>query len=118
MEALGGYPAKSSSPKARTLRVVVSMTVGVGCLLLLQTQLNPRKPADFYAFAVRDAKGRPVSLEKYRGKVSPRPPVCGENGCKLFVFGFFFLGRARCASFGGGRALTPPPPSSRLPPFF
>ncbi|KAL6113871.1 gpx8 [Pungitius sinensis] len=70
MEALGGYPTKSTNPKARTLTVVVSMTVGVGCLLLLQSQLKPRKPADFYAFAVRDAKGRPVSLEKYRGKAS------------------------------------------------
>lgn len=72
MEALGGYPTKSSSPKVRKLTVLLSMTVGVGCLFLLQTQLlKPRRPADFYSFEVRDAKGRTVSLEKYRGKVSP-----------------------------------------------
>lgn len=72
MEALGGYPAKSSNPKAKKLTVLLSMTVGVGCLFLLQTQLvKPRKPADFYSFEVKDAKGRTVSLEKYRGKVSP-----------------------------------------------
>ncbi|XP_029019349.1 probable glutathione peroxidase 8 [Betta splendens] len=71
MEALGGYPAKSSSPKARRLTVLLSMTVGVGCLFLLQTQLaRPRRPRDFYSFEVKDARGRTVSLEKYRGKAS------------------------------------------------
>ncbi|XP_072289196.1 probable glutathione peroxidase 8 [Eucyclogobius newberryi] len=71
MEALGGYPAKSSSPRAKRLTVLLSMTVGVGCLFLLQTQLvKHRKPKDFYSFDVRDAKGKTCSLEKYRGKVS------------------------------------------------
>ncbi|KAM4576007.1 putative glutathione peroxidase 8 [Odontesthes bonariensis] len=71
MEALGGYPTKSSKLKAKRLRVLLSMTVGVGCLFLLQTQLvKPRKPNDFYSFEVKDAKGRTVSLEKYRGKAS------------------------------------------------
>lgn len=72
MEALGGYPTRSSSPKAKKLTVLLSMTVGVGCLFLLQTQLlKPRRPSDFYSFEVKDAKGRTVSLEKYRGKVGP-----------------------------------------------
>ncbi|KAM9823410.1 probable glutathione peroxidase 8 [Syngnathus typhle] len=66
MEALGGYPVKSSGPKIRKLTVLLSMTVGVGCLFLLQ----PRKPVDFYSFEVKDSKGRAVSLEKYRGKAS------------------------------------------------
>ncbi|CAG08606.1 unnamed protein product [Tetraodon nigroviridis] len=71
MEALGGYPTRSSNPKAKKLTVLLSMTVGVGCLLLLQTQLlKPRRPSDFYSFEVKDAKGRTVSLEKYRGKAS------------------------------------------------
>ncbi|XP_041643720.1 probable glutathione peroxidase 8 [Cheilinus undulatus] len=71
MEALGGYRNKSSNPKAKKLTVLLSMTVGVGCLFLLQTQLTkPRKPKDFYAFEVKDAKGKTVSLEKYRGKAS------------------------------------------------
>ncbi|XP_067378193.1 probable glutathione peroxidase 8 isoform X2 [Channa argus] len=71
MEALGGYPSKSSNPKAKKLGVLLSMTVAVGCLFLLQTQLaKPRKPNDFYSFEVKDARGRTVSLEKYRGKAS------------------------------------------------
>ncbi|XP_061762129.1 probable glutathione peroxidase 8 [Nerophis ophidion] len=71
MEALGGYPAKSSGPKVKKLTVLLSMTVGVGCLFLLQTQLvKPRKPNDFYSFEVKDTKGRTVSLAKYRGKAS------------------------------------------------
>lgn len=72
MEALGGYPTRSSNPKAKKLTVLLSMTIGVGCLFLLQTQLlKPRRPPDFYSFEVKDAKGRTVSLEKYRGKVGP-----------------------------------------------
>lgn len=72
MEALGGYPTKPSNPKAKKMTVLLSMTVGVGCLFFLQTQLvKPRKPVDFYSFDVKDAKGRTVSLDKYRGKVSP-----------------------------------------------
>ncbi|XP_077418335.1 putative glutathione peroxidase 8 [Vanacampus margaritifer] len=71
MEALGGYPVRSSGPTVKKLTVLLSMTVGVGCLFLLQTQLlKPRKPTDFYTFVVKDAKGRTVSLEKYRGKAS------------------------------------------------
>ncbi|XP_038133258.1 probable glutathione peroxidase 8 [Cyprinodon tularosa] len=71
MEALGGYPTKSSKARIKRLRVLVSMTVGVGCLFLLQTHfVKPRKQKDFYSFEVKDAKGRTVSLEKYRGKAS------------------------------------------------
>ncbi|XP_034726683.1 probable glutathione peroxidase 8 [Etheostoma cragini] len=71
METLGGYPTKSSNPKAKKLTVLLGMTVGVGCLFLLQTQLAKlRKQTDFYSFEVIDAKGRTVSLEKYRGKAS------------------------------------------------
>ncbi|KAM9810270.1 putative glutathione peroxidase 8 [Neosynchiropus ocellatus] len=71
MEALGGYPTRTSSPRVKRLTVLLSMTAGVGCLFLLQTQLvKPRKPEDFYSFEVKDTKGRTVSLEKYRGKAS------------------------------------------------
>lgn len=81
MEALGGYPTRSSNPKAKKLTVLLSMTVGVGCLLLLQTQLlKPRRPPDFYSFEVKDVKGRTVSLEKYRGKVGPHHhPVLAQR---------------------------------------
>ncbi|XP_056143599.1 probable glutathione peroxidase 8 [Lampris incognitus] len=68
MEALGGYPTKSSSPKARMFTVLLSMTVGVGCLFLLLAK--PRRPRDFYSFEVKDARGRTVSLEKFRGRAS------------------------------------------------
>ncbi|KAM4615875.1 putative glutathione peroxidase 8 [Polymixia lowei] len=82
MEALGGYPTKSTNPKVKRFTVLLSMTVGVGCLFLLQSQLvKPRKPEDFYSFEVKDAKGRSVSLERYRGKASLVVNVAshGEN---------------------------------------
>lgn len=85
MEALGGYPTRSSNPKAKRLTVLLSMTVGVGCLFLLQTRLlQPRRPTDFYSFEVKDAKGRTVSLEKYRGKVGPHhhPPAWPRTAVK------------------------------------
>ena len=81
MEALGGYPRKSSKVKLNRYTVLLSMTVGVGCLFLLQTKLFwPRKPKDFYSFEVKDAKGRTVSLERYRGKVSRTllPTILGD----------------------------------------
>ncbi|CAL1614845.1 unnamed protein product [Knipowitschia caucasica] len=71
MEALGGYPVKSSRARSKRLTVLLSMTVGVGCLFLLQTHLFRHKTLkDFYSFDVKDAKGKTFSLEKYRGKVS------------------------------------------------
>ncbi|XP_041691806.2 probable glutathione peroxidase 8 [Coregonus clupeaformis] len=73
MEALGCYPTKPSNPRARMVRVLLSMTVCMGCLLMLHSFLKiskSRKPQDFYSFEVKDAKGRSVSLEKYRGKAS------------------------------------------------
>uniref|UniRef100_A0A8C7WY16 Glutathione peroxidase n=1 Tax=Oryzias sinensis TaxID=183150 RepID=A0A8C7WY16_9TELE len=54
----------------KMLRVLLSMTVGVGCLFLLQIRLRIKNSSDFYSFEVQDAKGRTVSLEKYRGKAS------------------------------------------------
>ncbi|XP_062307700.1 probable glutathione peroxidase 8 [Osmerus eperlanus] len=71
MEALGGYPTKTTAPKARMFTVLFSLMVSLGCLFLLQTKLaKSRKPKDLYSFEVKDAKGRTVSLERYRGKVS------------------------------------------------
>ncbi|CAB1319242.1 unnamed protein product [Coregonus sp. 'balchen'] len=48
LEVLGGYPTKSSNPRTRM----------------------SRKPQDFYSFEMKDAKGRSVSLERYRSKVT------------------------------------------------
>ncbi|XP_029534566.1 probable glutathione peroxidase 8 isoform X1 [Oncorhynchus nerka] len=74
LEVLGGYPTKPLNPRARMVRVLLSMTVCMGCLLMLHSFLKiskSRKPQDFYSFEVKDARGRSVSLERYRGKVSP-----------------------------------------------
>lgn len=66
-----GYPTKTSVPKPRILTVLLSLMISMGCLFILQTKLaKSRKPKDFYAFEVKDAKGRTVSLERYRGKAS------------------------------------------------
>ncbi|XP_048857552.1 probable glutathione peroxidase 8 isoform X1 [Brienomyrus brachyistius] len=71
MEPLLGYPVKPSGPKTRKLIFFLSTAICVGTLFLLQTKFfKPRKPKDFYSFDVRDARGRTVSLEKYRGKAS------------------------------------------------
>ncbi|XP_064786921.1 probable glutathione peroxidase 8 [Oncorhynchus masou masou] len=73
LEVLGGYPTKPSNPRSRMVRVLLSMTVVMGCLLMLHSFLKitkSRKPQDFYSFEVKDAKGRSVSLERYRGKAS------------------------------------------------
>ncbi|KAL2092253.1 hypothetical protein ACEWY4_012051 [Coilia grayii] len=71
MEALGGYRTKSSTWKERTLKILLSLAVCIGGLYLVQNKLvRKTKPKDFYTFDVLDAKGRTVSLEKYRGKVS------------------------------------------------
>ncbi|XP_076125765.1 putative glutathione peroxidase 8 [Alosa pseudoharengus] len=71
MEALGGYRTKSSTRKERTLKIFLSLAVCMGGLFLVQHKLTrTTKPKDFYSFEVVDAKGRTISLEKYRGKVS------------------------------------------------
>ncbi|XP_030642891.1 putative glutathione peroxidase 8 [Chanos chanos] len=71
MEALGGYPTKSSARRASMFSVFLSVAVCMGSLYLLQTKLTKsRKQKDFYTFEVKDTKGRTVSLDKYRGKVS------------------------------------------------
>nr|UEC95886.1 glutathione peroxidase [Poropuntius huangchuchieni] len=71
MEALGGYPTKSSASKAGLIKVLLSVAVCMGSLYLLQSKLSKsRKTKDFYSYEVKDARGRTVSLEKYRGKVS------------------------------------------------
>nr|UEC95877.1 glutathione peroxidase [Cyprinus carpio] len=71
MEALGGYPTKSSASRSGLIKVLLSVAVCMGSLYLLQSKLSKsRKANDFYSYEVKDARGRAVSLEKYRGKVS------------------------------------------------
>ncbi|KAJ8005545.1 hypothetical protein DPEC_G00119060 [Dallia pectoralis] len=72
LEVLGGYRTKPSNQRARMVRVLLSMTVLMGVLLMLHSFLKTAKSMkpDFYSFEVKDAKGRRVSLERYRGKAS------------------------------------------------
>ncbi|KAM6958938.1 putative glutathione peroxidase 8 [Aplochiton taeniatus] len=71
MEALGGYPPKYSAQKAKLFVVLLGLSLGMGSLFLLQKVFSKqRKPKDFYAFEIKDTRGRTVSLERYRGKAS------------------------------------------------
>lgn len=71
MEALGGYPSKASSSRARVVPLILTATLCITSFYLLHAKISRnRKHADFYSFQVKDTKGRSVSLEKYRGKVS------------------------------------------------
>ncbi|KAF7250617.1 putative glutathione peroxidase 8-B [Varanus komodoensis] len=64
------YPLKTSKVKIRILIVFFSMVLFTAMLGLLQLKFFKSKVKDFYSFEVKDSKGRPISLEKYRGKAS------------------------------------------------
>ncbi|OXB55710.1 hypothetical protein ASZ78_000747 [Callipepla squamata] len=64
------YPLKYSVPKARVFLVFLSMFFCTAVLCLLQLRFFKPKTKDFYSFEIKDSRGRIVSLEKYRGKVS------------------------------------------------
>ncbi|NXR99756.1 GPX8B peroxidase, partial [Oxylabes madagascariensis] len=71
MEPLStSYPLKYSVPKARVFVVFLSMVLCTTILCLLQLRFFKPKSKDFYSFEVKDSRGRIISLEKYRGKVS------------------------------------------------
>ncbi|XP_039327079.1 putative glutathione peroxidase 8 isoform X3 [Saimiri boliviensis] len=72
MEPLAAYPLKCSGPRAKVFAVLLSMVLCTVTLLLLQLKFLKPKINSFYAFEVKDAKGRPVSLEKYKGKILQR----------------------------------------------
>lgn len=107
MEALGGYPTKSSASRAGLFKVLLSVAVCMASLYLLQSKLTKsRKAKDFYSYEVKDARGRAVSLEKYRGKVSCVFFFCfkwfdlicktfEKHNCHSFVLQYFDS-RARC----------------------
>lgn len=64
------YPLKHSVPKAKVFVVFLSMILCTAILCLLQLRFFKPKIRDFYSFEVMDSRGRIISLEKYRGKVS------------------------------------------------
>ena len=70
MEPLAVHPGRCSGPKARVFAVLLSMVLCTAMLFLLQLKFLKPRIDSFYTFEVKDAKGRPVSLEKFKGKVS------------------------------------------------
>ncbi|XP_063114215.1 probable glutathione peroxidase 8 isoform X3 [Cavia porcellus] len=72
MEPLSVHPLKCSGPKAKVFAVLLSMVLCTMMLFLLQLKFLRPKINSFYAFEVKDAKGRVVSLEKFKGKILQR----------------------------------------------
>ncbi|XP_004583757.1 probable glutathione peroxidase 8 isoform X1 [Ochotona princeps] len=70
MEPLGAYPVKCSGPRAKVFAVLLSMLLCTVMLFLLQLKFLKPKTNSFYTFEVKDAKGKTVSLEKFKGKVT------------------------------------------------
>ncbi|XP_032259403.1 probable glutathione peroxidase 8 isoform X2 [Phoca vitulina] len=76
MEPLTAYPLRCSGSKAKVFAVLLSMVLCTVMLFLLQLKFLKPKINSFYTFEVKDAKGRTVSLEKFKGKFGesePRP---------------------------------------------
>ncbi|XP_017655446.1 probable glutathione peroxidase 8 isoform X3 [Nannospalax galili] len=72
MESFAAYPLKCSGPKAKVFAVFLSMVLCTVMLFLLQLKFLRPKINNFYAFEVKDAKGRTISLEKFKGKILQR----------------------------------------------
>nr|XP_019838633.1 PREDICTED: probable glutathione peroxidase 8 isoform X2 [Bos indicus] len=70
MEPLTAYPLRCSGPKAKAFAVLLSMVLCTVMLFLLQLKFLKPKINSFYTFEVKDANGRVVSLEKFKGKVA------------------------------------------------
>ncbi|KAI2537484.1 probable glutathione peroxidase 8 isoform c [Homo sapiens] len=83
MEPLAAYPLKCSGPRAKVFAVLLSIVLCTVTLFLLQLKFLKPKINSFYAFEVKDAKGRTVSLEKYKGKILQRRNQGGIFGSIL-----------------------------------
>ncbi|XP_062943487.1 probable glutathione peroxidase 8 isoform X2 [Cynocephalus volans] len=83
MEPLTAYPLKCSGPKAKVFAVLLSMALCTVMLFLLQLKFLKPKINSFYNFEVKDANGRTVSLEKYKGKILQRKNQGGIFGSIL-----------------------------------
>ncbi|XP_057599491.1 probable glutathione peroxidase 8 isoform X3 [Hippopotamus amphibius kiboko] len=80
MEPLTAYPLRCSGPKAKVLAVLLSMVLCTVMLFLLQLKFLKPKINSFYTFEVKDANGRTVSLEKFKGKILQRKNQGGIFG--------------------------------------
>ncbi|XP_006983720.1 putative glutathione peroxidase 8 isoform X1 [Peromyscus maniculatus bairdii] len=70
MEPFAAYPLKGSGSKAKVFAVLLSMVLCTVMLFLLQLRFLKPRVNSFYSFEVKDAKGKIVSLEKFKGKAS------------------------------------------------
>ncbi|XP_042546833.1 probable glutathione peroxidase 8 isoform X2 [Dipodomys spectabilis] len=80
MEPLVAHPLKCSGPKVKMFAVLLSMILCTVMLFLLQLKFLKPKINSFYAFEVKDTKGRTVSLEKFKGKTLQRRNRSGISG--------------------------------------
>ncbi|XP_070599449.1 probable glutathione peroxidase 8 [Erythrolamprus reginae] len=64
------HTLKSSKLKNKVLIIFISLVLCTALLSLLQLKFLKPRYKDFYAFEVKDWKGRTTSLEKYRGKAT------------------------------------------------
>ncbi|XP_038179492.1 probable glutathione peroxidase 8 isoform X2 [Arvicola amphibius] len=80
MEPFAAYPLKSSGSKVKVFAVLLSMVLCTVTLFLLQLKFLKPRINSFYSFEVKDAKGKIVSLEKFKGKILPRRNQCGTFG--------------------------------------
>ncbi|XP_036756250.2 probable glutathione peroxidase 8 isoform X2 [Manis pentadactyla] len=69
MEPLLAYPLRCSGPKAKVFAVLLSMVLCTVMLFLLQLKFLRPQINSFYTFEVKDAHGRTVSLEKFKGRI-------------------------------------------------
>ncbi|KAK7824066.1 hypothetical protein U0070_019752 [Myodes glareolus] len=70
MEPFAAYPLKCSGSKVKVFAVLLSMVLCTVMLFLLQLKFLKPRINSFYSFEVKDAKGKIVSLEKFKGKAS------------------------------------------------
>lgn len=99
MEPLAAQPLRSG-PRAKALAVLLALALCAGTLLLLQLRARRPRARSFYAFEVKDAAGRPVSLEKFKGKVSASPGGRPRLLCSA-TCSPAFSARGPCSQFGG-----------------
>ncbi|XP_075397153.1 putative glutathione peroxidase 8 isoform X1 [Tenrec ecaudatus] len=89
MEPLAASPLKYSGPKAKVFAAFLSMVLCTVLLFLLQLKFLKTRINSFYAFEVKDANGRTVSLEKFKGKVSLVVNVASD--CQLTARNYLAL---------------------------
>ncbi|KAM6225027.1 putative glutathione peroxidase 8 isoform 3-T3 [Rhynchocyon petersi] len=80
MEPLTAYPLKCWGPKAKVFAVFLSMVLCTALLFLLQLKFLKPRIDSFYAFEVKNAKGKTVSLEKFKGKILQKRSQGGISG--------------------------------------